>query len=86
MTHEKIEKWRKDFLKEKDRLQIEYDAFFLSGKLEKHYLLNVEDHYSLTSDGDNQSLRLEILETEKLPAEIKERLVKMFQSTKPSED
>ena len=73
----KLNQWREDFNKEAQHLQTEYNAFFLSQ--------SVEDCYELEVDDERQELTLQIKNAENLPNEIKDRLVKILEQTKPED-
>lgn len=70
----KLEHWKENFLKEVKNIQIEYDAFFKTKRL--------EDYYQLLLD-ESHEWGLEI--SEELPREIQERLLKLLVTTKPED-
>ncbi len=73
----KIDKWREKFEAGIANLQIEFDAFFLKKKLDKFYSLN--------TDETSQNLELEILHSNELPEEMKDRITEAFLNARPED-
>lgn len=70
----KLEKWKKNFDAEVRNVEIEFDAFFKNKRLNEYYTL----HFN-----ESDELSLEV--SNKLPGEIKERLIKLLPATKPED-
>lgn len=73
----KIDKWKENFEAGIANLQIEFDAFFLEKKL--------DEFYSLNADETSQNLELEILHSNELPEEIKDRITEAFLNARPED-
>ena len=69
-----MNRWKEDFQREVENLEIEFDAFFENMELTEYYLLRVDA---------NEELSLQI--NRELPLEIKERLMKLLLVTKPED-
>jgi hypothetical protein len=76
MDGSKLNKWQKSFEAEVKTLHLEYDAFFLSKRL--------EDIYQLKIDETSQALSLWI-DTENVPKEIENRLSELLLKTEPED-
>lgn len=72
----KLSKWREDFNREAQRLQVVLDSFFKAKKLDEYYEVRVDEL--------SQNLHLEITD-ETLPEEIKTSLMKMLEETRPED-
>jgi len=72
----KLERWRENFQKEAQHLQIELDSFFKNKSLDKYYKLRVDEL--------SETLSVEITD-ETLPGEIKHRLEDLLIATKPED-
>ena len=73
----KLDKWRKEFMAEVQKLQIEFDAFFLAKELNEFYQLRVDE--------TSQNLYLKITHKEMLPKEIEKRLIEILSTTQPED-
>lgn len=73
----KLDKWKSNFADGIRSLQIEFDAFLLNKKL--------SEFYSLTEDEEGHDLVLKIEQRDEFPKEIKDRVIKMFESSKPED-
>ena len=76
MDELKLDKWKANFKLEIENLQIEFDSFFQTKKLDQYY--------DLRMDETNETLFLEITDNT-LPKEIKERLISIFNATRPED-
>jgi len=72
----KLDRWRENFNQEVQHLQIEFDNFFNNKKLNQFY--------EIREDEVSQSLSLVVTDNT-LPQEIKDRLSKLFETTKPED-
>ena len=75
MDQVKLDRWKKRFIEEAKSLQIEFDAFFRSSKLDQYYELRI----------DETCEELEVIIQESLPHDIKERLIQVLAATKPED-
>jgi hypothetical protein len=73
----KLDKWRNTFTSEVQNLQTEFDAFFLTKKLDEFYTLKVDEA--------SQTLLLEITNKDELPKEIEDRLTQIYFRTQPED-
>jgi hypothetical protein len=73
----KLDKWRNAFTSEVQNLQTEFDAFFLTKKLDEFYTLKVDEA--------SQTLLLEITNKDELPKEIEDRLTQIYFRTQPED-
>jgi hypothetical protein len=76
MDELKLDKWKENFQKEKQNLQIEFDSFFQTKKLNQYYELKVDEV--------TQNLSLEITDAT-LPKDVQKRLIDLFNATKPED-
>lgn len=76
MDELKLDKWRENFQVEVQNLQIEFDSFFQTKKLNQYYELKIDEV--------SQNLSLEITDNT-LPKDVKERLIDLFNATKPED-
>lgn len=72
----KLESWKDNFNQEIQHLQIEFDSFFNNKKL--------NTFYEIKEDETSQSLTLEITDNN-LPEQVKDRLINVFETTKPED-
>lgn len=77
MDELKLVRWKDDFNKKVQHLQTEYDAFFQSK--------SITDCYHLEVNESSQTLDLQINTEQKVPQEIVNRLLKIFEETKPED-
>ncbi len=77
MNELKLNTWLENFQGGIEKLQIEYDAFFLKEKL--------RDFYNLKVDKENQHLILEMFNQDKLPKEIESQILKIYETSKPED-
>ncbi|MEO8112671.1 MAG: hypothetical protein ABI594_21660 [Ginsengibacter sp.] len=77
MDESKLNAWIKSFQAGIEKLQIEYDAFFLKEKL--------QDFYNLRVDRENQHLILEMVNHDNLPKEIESQILKIYETSRPED-
>ncbi|MGI8634265.1 MAG: hypothetical protein ACR2KZ_02565 [Segetibacter sp.] len=73
----KIDKWKENFEAGLATIKIEFDAFFLKKKL--------DEFYSLNTDETSHNLELEILHSNDLPEEMKDRITEAFLNARPED-
>lgn len=72
----KLDKWKENFQKEVQSLQIELDRFFQTKKLKQYYEVKVDEV--------SENLTLEIIDGS-LPKDVQERLINSFNASKPED-
>ena len=77
MDELKLNAWHENFQAGIEKLQIDYDAFFLKEKL--------QDFYNLKVDWENQHLILEMVNLDNLPKEIESQILKIYETSKPED-
>ena len=75
MNEIQLNNWIKDFEKEVEAIEIEFNAFFLNR--------NIRDYYSLKVNGAGGYLSIDINRRDDLPSEVIDRLTVAYLSSKP---
>lgn len=72
----KLDKWKENFQREVQNLQIELDSFFQTKKLKQYYEVKVDEV--------SENLTLEIIDNT-LPKDVQKRLIDLFNASKPED-